>query len=376
MDIANVIYDSSDKNADLYYASGFAAYDPFIYLERRGKKYLVLSDLEIDRGKKESKVDKVLPLSKYEEIAKSRGKNPKDILVILDLIFRDFKIKRISMPKSTGFDLVDRLRKSGYRVTPGPSPFYPQRLIKSAEEVRNIEAVQRAVFKAMRLAEDVLRKSSIKKNMLYYKGAILTSERMKELISVELLRHGCVATEGTIVACGDDTIDPHNTGRGPLRPHKSIIVDIFPKSQKTFFYGDATRTFCKGRAPKELKDLYKTVKDAQKLGLETVRAGLNGRSVHKRIMKLMEDRGYKTGEKDGRMQGFFHSTGHGIGLELHEGGMRIGPIDYKLKAGHVFSIEPGLYYKGIGGVRIEDLVLITERGCRVISGYPKRLEIL
>lgn len=376
MKTVKLIYDSPEKLADLYYATGFHAPDPYIYIEANGKKHLFLSDLEVDRGRKESKAHKVVRLAQYEEKVKAAGKNPKDTLSLLDCILKEFKAKTLTMPTSTGFFLADSLRKKGYRVEAGTYPFYPDRLIKTNDEVKKIEKSQKAVFGAMKLAETVLRKSTIKKGVLYFQGKVLTSEWLREMINIELLKRNCIVTDGTIVACGKDTVDPHNFGTGPLKPHQAIIVDIFPKSQDTLFYGDATRTFCKGKAPKELKDLYNVVKAAQEYGLKNIRAGINGKTIHENIMKLMEKRGYPTGEKNGRMQGFFHSTGHGIGLELHEAPMRIGPVDYTLKAGHVFSVEPGLYYQKIGGVRIEDLVLVTKTGCKVISGYPKKLEIV
>jgi Xaa-Pro aminopeptidase len=246
--------------------------------------------------------------------------------------------------------------------------------VKTADEVRLIEASQRAVFDAMRLAEHALRASRIKRGKLFLRGQVLTSERLRTMINVHLLEKDFIASD-TIVACGQRSIDPHDQGSGPLKPHASIIVDIFPRSMKTLYYGDATRTFCKGRAPEGLGKLYATVKKGQELALRMIKAGVNGHGVHKSILALFEKQGYITGEKGGRMQGFFHSTGHGIGIELHENPTRIGPVDYTLKAGNVVSVEPGLYYKGIGGVRIEDLAHVTKRGCTVLAGYPKRLEI-
>lgn len=373
MTTAKFIYDTSERCLDLYYITRFSAPDPFIYFETRGKRYMVMNDLEIDRAKKTATVDKVLSLTHYTK--KTKKKNPTRF-DILDTIFREFRIKKLIMPPNTPMELADNLRKLHYKVIAGATPFYPERLIKTRDEVNEITRAQRAVYKAMRLAETTLRASAIKNNYLYYKGKMLTSERLKELIAVELLRLGYIVQEGTIIACGNHAIDPHNFGTGPLRPHQAIIVDIFPRSLASLYYGDATRTFCRGKAPPELKRLYAAVKTGQEYALKNIRAGLNGRNIHERIIKLFESMGYKTGEKDGRQQGFFHSTGHGIGLELHEAPTRIGPVDYKLKAGMVTSTEPALYYKGIGGVRIEDLIYITKRGCKILGYYPKRLEIL
>jgi Xaa-Pro aminopeptidase len=272
------------------------------------------------------------------------------------------------------FNLADGLRKKGYKLEAGPVPFYQERLAKTAEEKRLIEGSQKVIFEAMRLAEGTLRKSRIKGDRIIYRGETLTSEKMQQLLRVFLLERDHFAQE-IIVACGMHAIDPHDRGSGPLRPHKSIIVDIFPRSGKTMYYGDATRTFCKGRAPDALKRLYATVKEGQELAISKLRAGVNGKSVHESVMKYFEKKGYKTGEKGGRRQGFFHSTGHSIGLDLHEEPGRIGPRDFIIPKGYVTSVEPGLYYAAIGGVRIEDLVYVTNTGCDILSHYPKNLEI-
>lgn len=370
---AKFIYDSAERNADLYYATHFAAPDPFIYFEVKGKKYLVLSDLEIDRGKKVARVDRVLSLSSYVK----RAEKKKKVFTIIDVlkeIFSEHRIKKLVVPQTTSFNLVDALRRNGLKVEAGTSPFYEERLSKTAEEMRLIEASQKVIFAAMRLAEETIKKSRIKGDRIIYRGSALTSEKMQQLLRVFLLERDHFAPE-IIVACGMHAIDPHDRGSGPLIPHKSIIVDIFPRSGKTMYYGDATRTFCKGRAPDALKRLYATVKEGQEMGISKLRAGINGRLVHESIMRYFEKEGYQTGEKGGRRQGFFHSTGHSIGLDLHEEPGRIGPRDFIIPNGYITSVEPGLYYAAIGGVRIEDLVYVTKKGCEILSHYPKKLEI-
>lgn len=370
---AKFIYDSAEKNADLYYATKFAAPDPFIFLENKGKKYLVLSDLEIDRGKREAEVDKVLSLAQYVKRAEKKNKKF-TIIDVLYEIFSEQRVKKLLVPQNTPFNLVDGLRRRGYRVEAGPTPFYPERFSKTSEERKIIEKMQGIIFQAMRMAEETLAKSRIKGNRLIYRGNPLTSEMLRRMINVFFLEHDCVASD-TIVACMPHSIDPHDMGSGFLKPHQSIIVDMYPKSLKTLYYGDATRTFCKGRAPDALKKLYATVKEGQALGLKMVRAGINGKKIHESILKFFADRGYKTGEMNGRKQGFIHSTGHSIGLEIHEEPGRIGPRDFILKKGYIMSVEPGLYYASIGGVRIEDLAYVTNRGCEILASYPKHLEI-
>ena len=368
------IYDISSHNADLFYATRFSVHDPIIFIEVRGKKYLVLNDLEIDRGKRQAKVHRVLSLSAYQRKANERKKNA-TLVDVLQTIFNDFRIKRLIVPTSTSFALVDSLRRKGFRVEQGSRPFYPKRAIKTAAEQRLIEEAQRVVFSAFEWTEHIVHASRVRGNRLVYRGTLLTSERLQSLISVFLLERGYSTADPPIVAGGIQACDPHEIGHGPLKPHEAIVVDIFPRSLTTGFHGDATRTFCKGRAPDALKRLYATVLEGQKLGIAMVRAGRNGKKIHTAITNLFAKKGFPTGEKNGRMQGFFHGTGHGIGLEVHEEPARIGKMDCILKPNLVMSVEPGLYYPAIGGVRIEDLVVVTKTGCRVLSRYPKVLEI-
>ncbi len=374
MPVARFIYDISEKNADLYYATRFRAPDAFVYFSYRGEKYAVMTDLEIDRAKKESIVDHVLSINPYVERAEKRTRRISQADVIHEVL-KEKRIKKLIVPKETSFALVDALRKRGYSIKSGPNPFYEERLIKTKEEVRHIETTQRAVFAAMGMARDVLKASRIKGRRLIFRGKVLTSEMLKTMIQVFLLEHGYTAAD-TIVACGRHAIDPHDHGSGPLMPNNSIIIDIYPHSNKTYYFGDATRTYCRGRAPDKLKEMYGVVRQAQEMGVKMVKAGMNGKKIHTAIHKFFEDEGYPTSVKRGHNQGFFHGTGHGIGLEIHEEPVRINQRNFILKKGHVTSVEPGLYYSDIGGVRIEDLVCVTGTGCKVLAKFPKQLEIL
>ena len=370
---ARFIYDISENNADLFYATKFRAPDPFIYFECGGKKIIVMNDLEFDRARREAKVDSVLRVSPYVEKAERKMKCPGQVDVIHEILL-ERKVRSIEVPQNAPFALMDALRARGYAVVAGPSPFFPERFVKSALERRHITESQRVVFRSISFARDVLRASKISGRRLVYRGRTLTSERLRSMINIFLLERGFIAPE-TIVSCGMHAIDPHDTGSGPLAPNSSIIVDVYPRSQKTFYYGDATRTFCRGRAPEALKKMYATVKEGQELGLSMIRSDVDGRKIHEAIHDLFRRRGYETGEKDGRRQGFFHGTGHSIGLEVHEEPLRITYRDCRLKTGNVMSVEPGLYYKGIGGVRIEDLVCVTRSGCDILAGFPKQLEV-
>jgi len=226
---------------------------------------------------------------------------------------------------------------------------------------------------AIHKAETLLRKSKIVGKRIVYRGALVTSELLKKVINVSLMEDNCVAGH-TIVASGNQGCDPHCEGTGPVWANQSLIVDVFPRSGDTFYYADITRTFVKGKATLALKAQYEAVKVAQEKGIAMVAPGINGRDVHQTIQRDMEGRGYRTERRKGTMVGFFHGTGHGLGLDVHEA-PRVNASDHILKNGEVVTVEPGLYYPGVGAIRIEDLLLVTEKGNRNLTVYPKKLEI-
>jgi len=369
---ARFIYDSAYKNADLYYATRFTTFDPLVYFEYKNKKYLIVDDLEYDRAKKYAKADEVLLASRYRKELELRKGN---VIEIMDIILNKLGIKTLEVPPNFPLSLAEKFKSKKYKLSIGTTPFYPSRVRKEPFEKKALIEIQKNNFRFFALVEKTLRQSKIKGNKLYFKNKPLTSEFLKELVYIEALRLGCEMPYEPIIACGEYSIDPHESGRGIIKPHEAIIVDIFPKSKRTFYFGDATRTFCRGKAPEKLKKLYLTVKKGQEMAIASIKSGINGKKIHEKVINFFESQGYKTGEMGGRLQGFIHGTGHGIGLELHET-PSINRSDCKLKEGHVTSVEPGLYYKNIGGVRIEDLVYVTKNGCEILSGYPKRLEIL
>jgi Xaa-Pro aminopeptidase len=206
---------------------------------------------------------------------------------------------------------------------------------------------------------------------LEWNGKTLTSEIVRAEIDSAILRAGGTPA-GTIVAGGDQACDPHERGFGPLRANELIILDVFPRDAKTGFYGDLTRTVVRGRASDAQRKLWETVRDGQALALKKMKPGVDGRKLHEEIKRLFAERGFPTEVRNGRNVGFFHGTGHGLGLEIHEY-----PRFQKtvFKKGLTITVEPGLYYTGLGGVRIEDVVVLTDNGVRVLSKFEKWLEL-
>lgn len=370
---AKLIYGIPDKDADLFYVTRFQMSDPAACLIWKGRTYFFIGGFEYPRACKQAKVDKVVNSDTYREKAQKLFKNS-SIENQIHLLLKDFQIKDVEMPRESSFYLVDALRKKGYRIHEGGRPFILDRTVKNEQEKNEVVKVQKLTFSAIGIAEQMLSLSKINGQNLFLKGKKLTSEMIRHEIERFLFENGLIAS-ATIVAGGRQGIDPHDIGHGQLRPHEPIIVDVFPQSVRTHFCGDATRTFCKGKPSKDLKRMYKAVKDAQELALSEIKDGVNGRVVHQAVCSYFEKSGFSLKILPNRRDGFIHGTGHGVGMEIHEEPVRIGVVDYVLKKGNITSVEPGLYYTGIGGVRIEDLVFVTKNGCEILGKYKKELVV-
>jgi Xaa-Pro aminopeptidase len=371
---ALLIVADSERDANMLYATGLFAPDPFIYLGLARRPTIVLSDLEIDRARRQAPHCRAASLSEYQRKLRRDGvKSPRFAHVIREIL-RENKIRRAIVPDNFPFGLARDLKKLGIKLKPRAG-FFPKREIKSADEVRKISAALMMAEVGMAEGMEVLRRSKIGRNRnLIYHGLPLTSEKLRAVIDCAVLQ-ACGLAANTIVACGRQACDPHERGYGRLRANEPIIIDIFPRSQKTGYFGDITRTVVRGRANEAVKKLYDTVFHGQKIALQKVRAKTPTAEVHKAVQKFFVQQGYKTGRHNGRMEGFFHGTGHGLGLEIHEA-PRMGATSHgELKAGQVVTVEPGLYYPEIGGVRLEDVALVMGNGAKNLTRFEKVLEI-
>jgi len=372
---ARLIYSASESDANMLWATRFFAPDPFIFVTKRDRRYLVMNDLEIDRAKSQAAVDKVLAYSDYQKRWQKRGTQfPAPSQVLIEVL-GDLKIKKVEVPSTFPVHLADQLRAAKISVEPKPDPFWIDREFKTREEVRAISLSLRAAEIGMQAGIEAVRRTEIRKGgYLYLDGTRFTSEILKRIINTAIMSEGYVPSH-TIAASGEQCVDPHNQGSGPIRANTSIIMDIFPRSQSTGYFGDITRTIVRGRASDRLKHAYHCVAKGQEIGFRRVRDGANAYDIHHEILNYFHAEGFPTGLMNGRMQGFFHGTGHGLGLDIHEApsfGQRSRNV---LRAGNVVTVEPGLYYQGMGGVRLEDVVLVTKSGCRNLVQIPKFLEV-
>ena len=369
---AIVMIAASEIDSNLYYATGFLAPDPFIFIQCGEEKILVMSDLEVDRARSQGRVDTVLSYSAYEARLRESGTKPPGLLDVLDMVLLERKASRLLVPGNFGIEYADSLRARGYTLTAKREPFFEERVVKSEEEIEHITATQRATEEAVDAAKEAIRAARVGGDgFLRLDGELLTSEALKKIINVKLMESDCIA-QHTIVAAGVHGVDPHHQGAGPIRANESIVMDVFPRSGRSRYFSDMTRTVVKGKASPKLKAMYRSVLNAQERGIELIRDGADGKAIHSEVNQVLEKDGFTTGMVGGRMQGFFHGTGHGLGLDIHEP-PRISKMGAVLKSGYVVTVEPGLYYLDAGAVRIEDLVVVTSTGCRNLTKFPKGL---
>src|SRR5947209_8772626 len=366
-----LIVAQSDIDADMLYATKFWAGDPFIFLQQNGRRTVVLTDLEMGRGKRTAKVDEFVAFNQLEREVQGDSKQVPAFEKVVAHFLRKRGVKRATVPANFALGYARELAKDKVDLETAEGLFWPARGAKTDEELKLIGRALRMTETGLKRAMEVLKASRPKGKKLIWSGKPLTSELLRAEIDTAILRAGGFAAN-TIVAGGDQACDPHERGHGPLYANSLIILDIFPRDAKTGYYGDMTRTVVRGHANEAQRKLWETVKAGQALALKKIKAGIDGLSIHHAIQKLFAKRGYPTEVRNGRRVGFFHGTGHGLGLEIHEY-----PRSQKvtLKAGQALTVEPGLYYPGIGGARIEDVVLVERDGCRILSRFPKELEI-
>lgn len=361
---------TAGESSDVLYATGYAVVDPVVFLQVAGKRVLVVPRLEIGRARKEAK--KTIVYSAYDlQLPMAERKRLSGWAMGL---MKKFGIRKVLVSSSFPLGVAERLRRFGIRIQVSKSPLFPSREVKSREEIQKIAGVQKAAASAMKAAIKIIAASKIQRGgFLAYEGRRLTSERIRQSIDHVLLMHDCYARE-TIVACGRAGANPHERGDGPLKAGAPIVIDIFPKHRRHGYWGDITRTVVKGPASPELRRMYSAVLAAQDAALKILRPGVTAARIHDAVEKKISERGYPTTRNGVNAEGFTHSTGHGVGLDIHEL-PSISQNDAVLETGNVVTVEPGLYYHRVGGIRIEDTVAVTSKGWKYLGPCPKKFEV-
>jgi len=359
-----IIVASSHNSADILYASGFTAPDPFIFISCGDEKSVYVSTLEYSRA-----VNEVKKGINVCELADASIKKT------VDLILRKHRGADWVVPEDFPFSMAEHMRAAGASVGLREGLFFPERLIKTALEIKNLVRASRLAEKAMARAMTLLSDSSVdSRKRLVANGQMLTSEFLQTQIDYEIVMGGGTSND-TIVACGNQGAEPHNRGTGHIFADMPIVIDIFPRLKSCGYWGDITRTFVKGRAASTVKKAYNAVKEARDFSKSVMRKGVVPSELHASAMGILEKHGFATGKTPNGSYGFFHSLGHGVGLEIHEN-PRLSPKNsVPLETGNAVTVEPGLYYPEWGGVRLEDTVVVRDGSVDTITSFPSVLEI-
>ncbi|MHB8573405.1 MAG: M24 family metallopeptidase [Candidatus Dormibacteria bacterium] len=373
---AELLFGSSEQNANLLHVSGFLCPDPFVHLRAGDRELICVSALEEGRARAESRVSTVTRFDRPAEGVELpfAGSGPAQWADLIRVLLESVGTTAAIVDETFPMAIADHLRERGVTLTAESERWTLRRRVKTEGEIEKMQRVQQANERAVTAAIDLIRRSEPGADgILQADGAPLTSERLKRLIATTLLQDNCQAGD-LIVASGRSGYNPHDSGSGPIRAGEPIIIDSFPMDLETHYHADMTRTVVKGEPDPELLRMHDAVTAAFGEALEHVHAGASGRDVHNAVCRTLHERGfrtlvkpYDTGDSPAWMN---HGTGHGLGLEVHEA-PRVSSVENILVEGDVITIEPGLYHPELGGIRIEDVVVVTRDGFRNLMTMPK-----
>jgi Xaa-Pro aminopeptidase len=352
-----VLIPAGDSDADFIYATRFAVESGLYIQFAKGDEVLVVSPLEIDRARAQSKVAQVV-----EDREAYAHKSWARVAARM-LRQKGMDEARVS-PRLPAAHLED-LRAEGIATDVDRELFVAERRHKSAAEAEAIQASQRAAEAAVVEVVRQLAAADIKDGMLWSDGGALTSERLYARAQLVLGEMGFTCPE-MIIAGSPESALPHFRGEGPIRASAPVIIDIFPVGRSSHYHGDLTRTVVVGEIPEEFQRMHAATLQALDAGVESIRAGVPGKDVHLAVCQVLVDRGYGTTsagyEGPEGVAKMNHSTGHGVGLDVHEEPSLRQTSDEPLREGDVVTVEPGLYKLGLCGVRIEDTGMVTANG--------------
>lgn len=366
---AKLLVASGEKSADMLYASGLFTPDDFVYFETQEEKAIVLSALEYDRGKESC--HRYLNCYRVSDFCKSSS-----FSALIESISKNKNISAWLVPSDFPLLIADELRDKKIDIIPCRELFFPEREFKNAGELAKVHEAMRATEKAMLHAKNIIIASDVDRDgNLIFNGEFLTSEMLRSEIDMTLLKLQANALN-TIAASGLQSAQPHNCGSGIIKAHTPIVIDIFPRMQSSGYFGDMTRTYVKHEAPEIVKKAFNSVISARDEAKKFIRKTAVPSEIFAVADNILKKSGFDTGrDSQGRNYGFFHSLGHGVGLEIHEA-PRLSPSAFvPLRGGEIVTVEPGVYYPEWGGIRMEDIVVVEENSCRTITCMDDDFEL-
>ncbi len=354
--------------------------DPFVYLEVGGTRHVYVGSMEAARI---GGLGLDLTVHTLEEVGIDElRKQGLDLRALgLEAAARacvHAGLRAALVPHTFPAGHLDRIRGEGVELQVGQEHFDDRRRVKTGHELAGVRRAQRAAEAGMRAAAEMLAAASPANGVLVLDGEQLTVERVKAAVAQAFDAHNCVADD-FIVAPAAQAAMGHEMGHGTIRPGDPVVIDLWPRDRESACFADMTRTFVAGEVSEQVREWHRLARETLAVSTAMIRPGVECRAVFDAVCDVMEDAGVPTmrTKRDGEVlaDGFFHGLGHGVGLEVHElpyMGLLPGG---ELVAGDVVTLEPGVYESGVGGVRLEDLVLVTDDGCEVLTDFPYDLEV-
>src|SRR4051794_17045008 len=369
-----LMYADSYRSPELRHEVPIGIPDPFLYAEKDGTKHIAIGAMEIPRLR-ELGLFELHPTEEYgsDELVRSGRSYSEVRQEVAVRAVKGLGITSAVVPESFPLWLADRLRAAGIELKVDGLFFDDRRRVKTDVELAGIRRAQHAAEAGMDAARDLLRRATGAGAGLTVDGEPLTVERVKSAMFAAFVANSA-SSDDIIVAPGPQAAVGHDMGSGPISAGVPIVIDIWPRDNESFMYCDMTRTFVVGDVPDDVARWHRLAKEALDRAISEIRDGADGRAVFDGTCEIFEAAGEATQrtKEDGKPldHGFFHGLGHGVGLEVHEEpGMGLA-AELPLRTGDVVTVEPGCYRQGYGGVRLEDLVLVTEQGAENLTQYP------
>jgi Xaa-Pro aminopeptidase len=367
-------------NNTLFWRIRFLVSDPVVLIELPDAEgvrcILLLRDIEMERARRSARVDRVACPADFTPAGGLSGDRETATAQAAAECLRREEITSVVADRSFPLIFAEFLTRGGITVRCDPELWVAERRQKSDEEIELLREAQQTTEEAMRFACELIATAEVRSGgVLYRDNRPLTSERVRTAVDVFLLERGFLNPR-SIVAGGPLSADCHNLGSGELYTGQPVIIDIFPRCQRTRYWGDCTRTVVHGAIPDEITSMHATVRQAKTAGVKAVAAGVTGEDVHRAAIQVIQEQGYDVGLPDDQAADSYcamtHGTGHGVGLDVHEPPL----LDMKgpeLLVGDALTIEPGLYRRDMGGVRVEDMVVVTKDGCVNLNTLSEEL---
>jgi Xaa-Pro aminopeptidase len=372
-----LIFGDTMRSPELRREVPHAVADPFLYVEHDSKRYAVVRSLEVARMRGVEGLEP-LPLEDFglDELVAGGSDSEAALVEIAARACERLGVSDAVVPSTFPLEVADRLRAAGVQLTVARELFVERRRAKTPQQLEGVRKATRAAEAATAAIARCLRETAQVDGVVHYEGRPLTSERLKVAAAEAFVASGAVADE-FIVAHGEQTCIGHHMGSGTILVGEPITVDLWPRDPESGFHTDMTRTFVVGEVSDELRAYHRLCEEALAKAVAAIRPGVRGSELHTLASQVFEAGGFRSqlSKQPGEvlLDGFFHGLGHGVGLEVHEA-PQLDLSGGELVAGDVVAVEPGCYRQGYGGVRLEDLVLVTESGSEVITSYPYALE--